>query len=49
MNKTMEENGIPDERETFVCVGLPQSTYTPGVLLYYNDDLGYDESDDDEN
>lgn len=43
MKKTMEENGIPDERDEFVRVGLPQSTHTPGVLLYFNDDLGYDE------
>lgn len=49
MGKTMEENGIPDERDEFVRVGLPQSTHVPGVLLYFNDDLGYEsEADEDE-
>lgn len=48
MNKNMEENGIPDERDEFVRVGLPQSTHIPGVLLFFNDDLGYDESEDEE-
>lgn len=45
MNLTMEENGIPDERDKFVRVGLPQSTHVPGILLYFNDDLGFDDSD----
>lgn len=48
MNKTMEENGILDERDEFIRVGLPQSTHVPGVLLYFNDDLGYDSSEDEE-
>ncbi|XP_028133541.1 cytochrome b5 domain-containing protein 1 [Diabrotica virgifera virgifera] len=48
MNKTMEENGILDERDTFTRLGLPQNYYVPSVFLYYNDDLKYCDFDDDE-
>lgn len=39
MNKTMDENGIPDEREKMAELGIPKSYYTPSVQLYYNDNL----------
>lgn len=45
VDKTMEQNGIPDERDKFTDLGLPQNLYVPGVLLYYNDDLGWEDSD----
>lgn len=41
----MEENGMPDERDTFLELGLPQDLYIPGVLLYYNDDLKFEEQE----
>lgn len=41
MQKTLEENGIPDERDLFVKLGLPQNYYIPSVFLYYTDDLKY--------
>lgn len=39
MNKNMEENGIPDEREIMADLGIPKSTFIPSVRLYFNDDL----------
>ncbi|XP_056629870.1 cytochrome b5 domain-containing protein 1 [Diorhabda sublineata] len=48
MNKTMEENNIPDERDNFTDLGLPQNYYVPSVFLYYNDDLKYYDFDNDE-
>ncbi|KAJ8918875.1 hypothetical protein NQ315_011167 [Exocentrus adspersus] len=48
MEKTMEENGIPDERDLFTDLGIPQNYYVPTILLYYNDDLKYINFDDNE-
>lgn len=39
MDKTMEENDIPDESEDFVDLNLDEDSYIPCVHLYYNDDL----------
>ena len=39
LTKTLEENGIPDEREIFNDVGLPENLHIPAILIYYNDDL----------
>ena len=39
MDKTMEENDIPDESEDFVDLNLDEDMYIPCVHLYYNDDL----------
>lgn len=47
-SKTMEENEIPDERDRFTELGLPQNLYVPGIFLYYNDDLKEYMSDSDE-
>ncbi|RZC38158.1 cytochrome b5 domain-containing protein 1-like, partial [Asbolus verrucosus] len=49
MDKTMDENGIPDEREKMTELGIPKSYFIPIVRLYYNDDLKHfeDLSDDD--
>nr|XP_023012692.1 cytochrome b5 domain-containing protein 1 [Leptinotarsa decemlineata] len=48
MNKTLDENGFPDERDLFTKLGLPQTYYIPTVFLYYNDDLKYPDLSDDE-
>nr|CAD7572737.1 unnamed protein product [Timema californicum] len=39
MNKTLEENGIPDERELFLDLGLEDNFYIPALMIYFNDDL----------
>ncbi|XP_022917689.1 cytochrome b5 domain-containing protein 1 [Onthophagus taurus] len=39
MNKTLEENGIIDEREEYYRLGLPQSLYIPVIFMYYSDDF----------
>lgn len=46
MSKTMEENGIPDERDVFTDLGLPQNFYLPSIFLYYNDDMKWAIEDD---
>ncbi|KAM3961305.1 cytochrome b5 domain-containing protein 1 [Aphomia sociella] len=43
-NKTLEENGIPDERDRFSDVLLAENIHIPAILLYYNDDLTEDPS-----
>ncbi|CAG9771632.1 unnamed protein product [Ceutorhynchus assimilis] len=51
MSKTLEENGIVDERDKFIELGLPQNFYLPSIFLYYNDDLKWAkdlENDDDD-
>ncbi|KAG5899274.1 hypothetical protein JTB14_012276 [Gonioctena quinquepunctata] len=48
MNKTLEENGFPDERDLFTKLGLPQNYSIPTVLLYYNDDLKYFDYDEED-
>lgn len=45
MTKTMEENGIPDERDEYTDLGLPQNIYVPCVFIYYNDDLKWEDRD----
>ena len=39
MDKTMEDNDIPDESEDFIDLNLDEDCYIPCVHLYYNDDL----------
>ena len=39
MDKTLEENDIPDETEEFVDLNIDEHAYVPAVHLYYNDDL----------
>ena len=39
MEKTLEENDIPDETEEFVDLNIDEDAYIPCVHLYYNDDL----------
>ncbi|CAG5073882.1 Similar to cyb5d1: Cytochrome b5 domain-containing protein 1 (Danio rerio) [Cotesia congregata] len=37
LNKTLTDNGIPDERERFLRCGLPDNFYVPSILCYYKD------------
>lgn len=37
--KTLHENGVPDERVRFTELGLTDDNYIPSITLYYNDDL----------
>lgn len=47
LDKTMEENGIPDDRDSFTEFGMAQNYYVPVVFLYYKDDLkNCDEEDE---
>uniref|UniRef100_A0A8C3P4D7 Cytochrome b5 domain containing 1 n=1 Tax=Chrysemys picta bellii TaxID=8478 RepID=A0A8C3P4D7_CHRPI len=39
MDKTLEQNKIPDEDAEFYRLNLDTDLYTPGILLYFNDDL----------
>ncbi|OWR45508.1 cytochrome b5 domain-containing protein 1 [Danaus plexippus] len=39
---TLHQNGIPDERDRFEKVALPDNLHIPDLLLYYNDDLTED-------
>jgi len=41
MNKTLEENGIPDESEKFRSLGLDDDFYVPTIHIYFDDDLTY--------
>ena len=38
MEMTLEENGILDESETFLDLGLDENFYIPALHLYFNDD-----------
>ncbi|KAG8461651.1 hypothetical protein KFE25_001269 [Diacronema lutheri] len=39
MGKTLDENGIPDERPTFDALSIDDEYYVPTVHLYFADDL----------
>lgn len=39
MNKTLEENGIPDQDAMLEDLFLNVDDFIPEILLYYNDDL----------
>lgn len=40
MQKTLEENGIPDETDDFRDLEIPEDEwYVPAIHLYFNDDL----------
>eukprot|EP00002_Diphylleia_rotans_P023678 TRINITY_DN4659_c0_g1_i1.p1 TRINITY_DN4659_c0_g1~~TRINITY_DN4659_c0_g1_i1.p1 ORF type:complete len:212 (+),score=42.82 TRINITY_DN4659_c0_g1_i1:53-688(+) len=38
MNKTLEENGIPDESDKYADLAVDDDYYTPALHLYFNDD-----------
>jgi hypothetical protein len=39
MNKTLEENGIPDESAEFAALRMDESEYIPVLHVYFADDL----------
>lgn len=39
MNKTLEENNVPDESEVFYELGMNDDYYFPTIHIYFNDDL----------
>ena len=39
MNKTLEENGIPDEDREFYELSMNDDTFLQAIHLYFNDDL----------
>lgn len=39
MNKTLEENGISDQDDDFYDLSMDYEQWTPGIHLYFNDDL----------
>lgn len=39
MSKTLDENGIPDERGKFDALSIDDDYYVPTVHLYFSDDL----------
>ena len=39
MEKTLDENDIPDEREEYIDLGIDEDAYIPAIHLFYNDDL----------
>lgn len=39
MTKTLAENGIPDETEQCLDLGIDPEEYTPTIHLYFDDDL----------
>lgn len=43
MDKTLEENGIRDEAETFNRLGMDDEYYVPTLHIYFNDDLTVEE------
>eukprot|EP01039_Chlorochromonas_danica_P004820 gene4820-5284_t len=38
-NLTLEQNGIADESENFLKLGMDEDFYLPNLLIFYNDDL----------
>ena len=39
MQKTLDENGVHDDRDEFAKFDLSPSLCTPVIFLYYNDDF----------
>ncbi len=39
MEKTLEENGIPDQDEEFYELSMNDDTFLSAIHLYFNDDL----------
>ncbi len=38
---TLEQNGIKDESESFVRLGMDEDFTVPNIHIYYNDDLNH--------
>ncbi len=41
MTKTLEQNGIVDETDKFLSLGMNDDYYIPTLHIYFNDDLTY--------
>jgi hypothetical protein len=41
MDKTLEQNNVPDESEKFSQIGIDEDYYVPTLHIYFNDDLTY--------
>lgn len=39
MDKTLDQNGIIDERDNFLRVGISETYFIPTLAMYFNDDL----------
>ena len=39
MTKTLQQNGITDESETFYELNMDEDQFLPAIHLYFNDDL----------
>lgn len=39
MSKSLEKNGILDERDELLELGMQLDDYIPAIHLYFNDDL----------
>ena len=39
MEKTLDQNDIPDETEEYIDLGIDEDEYIPAIHLYFNDDL----------
>jgi hypothetical protein len=39
LDRTLDENGLPDEAPGFEDTGLPPDYYVPVLHAYWNDDL----------
>ena len=39
MEKNLEQNDIPDDRDEFISYGIDEDEYIPAIHLYFNDDL----------
>eukprot|EP00341_Mesodinium_pulex_P010950 CAMPEP_0116913942 /NCGR_PEP_ID=MMETSP0467-20121206/17010_1 /TAXON_ID=283647 /ORGANISM="Mesodinium pulex, Strain SPMC105" /LENGTH=42 /DNA_ID= /DNA_START= /DNA_END= /DNA_ORIENTATION= len=39
MTKTLEGNGILDERDEYRKLGMNENEYIPAIHIYFNDDL----------
>ena len=39
MDKTLEQNSIPDESKEFSRLSIEEDYYYPPIYLYFNDDL----------
>ena len=41
MEKTLEVNGLSDDGDKFMSLGLNEDFYIPTLHIYFNDDLTY--------
>lgn len=41
MELTLEQNGIEDESEKFLDLGMDEDFFIPTVHIYFSDDLTY--------